>query len=236
MHPFTKWQLRSFLGFMEYYSCFIPGFTTLTSPLTDALQKATPSRVRWAPCKQWAFKQLHNSLQGEPVLHNPDFTQPLIVQTDVSDTRIGAALSQEVKGEDRPILFISCKLQPAEQTYSMVEKEALAVKCVVGTLQYYLTGATFTLVVDRAPLLWIISMNDHNPRVLLWYMSLLPFHFTVCQQVGKDHHMADYLSQLLGDNLTAAGGVRRTPVGSRRAAHRPTLQHPVPPKTPSRTL
>lgn len=33
-------------------------------------------------------------LTSEPVLRNPDFNLPFIVQTDASETRLGAVLSQ----------------------------------------------------------------------------------------------------------------------------------------------
>lgn len=104
-----------------------------------------------------------------------------------SGAEIGTVLIQEVDGEDHPILFISCKLQPAERKYSTVEKEALAVKWTMGSFQYFLTGTSFTLVVDHASLLWMASMKEHKSRVLRWYGSLLPFHFTVHHQAGKDH-------------------------------------------------
>lgn len=111
----------------------------MASPLTNALQKAAPAQVRWGPNELRVFEQLHNSLQGEPVLRNPDFAQPFIVHTDASAMGLGATLSQEIDGQDRPILFIHRKLQPTEKYYSTVEKEALAVKWAVGALQYYLT-------------------------------------------------------------------------------------------------
>lgn len=89
-----------------------------------------------------------------------------------------AVLSQGDSENERPIIFISRKLQVAERNYATVEKEALAVKWAIGALQYYLTNNTFTLMVDHAPLLWMSHMKDHNPRVLRWYLSFLPFRYT----------------------------------------------------------
>lgn len=64
--------------------------------------------------------------------------------------------------------------------YSTVEKEALAVNWAVKALHYYLLHNPFTLWVDHEPLRWIEHMNDTNARILCWYLSLLPFSFTVC--------------------------------------------------------
>ena len=96
-------------------------------------------------------------------------------------------------------MFISRKLQPAEQRYATVEREALAVKWAVGALKYYLVDNPFSLVVDHEPLCWMSRMKDHNPRVLRWYLSLLPFRFSIRHCAGKQHVDADYLSRLFED-------------------------------------
>lgn len=66
-------------------------------------------------------------------------------------------------------------------------------------------SAEFQLVVDHVPLLWLTSMKDRNPRVLCWYISLLPFCFTVRHQAGRNHQVADYLSRLFKEDPAAAG-------------------------------
>ena len=45
--PFsTVKQVRQFMGFLSYYRAFIPGFSTITAPLTELL-KGKKSEVRW---------------------------------------------------------------------------------------------------------------------------------------------------------------------------------------------
>lgn len=87
--PTTNRQLQRFLGFVGYYSRFIPGFASIASPLTNALQKTAPTRVQWGPREDHAFERLHTSLQGTPVLRSPDFAKPFVVQTDASGTGLG---------------------------------------------------------------------------------------------------------------------------------------------------
>lgn len=79
-------------------------------------------------CDQ-AFKDLKDCLTSSPVLENPDFEKPFILQMDASDRGIGAVLSQrDDSGEDRPVAYYSRKLQPHEERYSTIEKECLAIK------------------------------------------------------------------------------------------------------------
>lgn len=193
--PVMKKHLRQFLGFVGYYSRFIPDFASLAGALTDCLTKTAPDPIQWTASSKAAFNSLRKSLSGSPVLHNPDFSRPFELATDASGTGLGAVLSQHIGNTRCPVLFISRKLSLAEQKYSTVEKEALAVKWAVGALYYYLLHNPFILVVDHAPLKWLETMKDHNARVLRWYLSLLLFFFTVHHWPGSQHGDADYMSR-----------------------------------------
>ncbi|GFW72461.1 hypothetical protein TNCV_3796891 [Trichonephila clavipes] len=46
--PTTKTQVRSFLGLVGYYSHYIPNYSTIASPLTDALKgKIKKEKITW---------------------------------------------------------------------------------------------------------------------------------------------------------------------------------------------
>uniref|UniRef100_A0A8C1LU18 Gypsy retrotransposon integrase-like protein 1 n=1 Tax=Cyprinus carpio TaxID=7962 RepID=A0A8C1LU18_CYPCA len=194
--PTTKTQVRAFLGLAGYYRCFIPNFSSLASSLTDLTRKGQPEKVAWSPEAEEAFQQVKSALTTEPVLRAPDFTCPFLVQTDASDTGLGAVLSQVQDGEEHPVIYISRKLTPTEQRYAAVEKEALAVKWAVLELRYYLLGRRFTLLTDHAPLQWMARAKDTNPRVTRWFLALQDFHFTVQHRAGTANANADGLSRI----------------------------------------
>ncbi|XP_077950197.1 uncharacterized protein LOC144389443 [Gasterosteus aculeatus] len=120
------------------------------------------------------------------------------VPTDASDRGLGAVLSQEVEGVDRPVLYISRKLSEREARYSTVEKECLAIRWAVDSLRYYLLGRSFTLCSDHAPLQWLHRMKDTNARITRWYLALQPFNFRVVHRPGAQMVVADFLSRPLG--------------------------------------
>ncbi|XP_060758758.1 uncharacterized protein LOC132869552 [Neoarius graeffei] len=60
------------------------------------------------------------------------------IPTDASYRGLWAVLSQEVEGEDCPVLYISQKPSVRKGRYSTFEKERLAIKWVVLALLYYL--------------------------------------------------------------------------------------------------
>ncbi|KAL0200309.1 hypothetical protein M9458_003496, partial [Cirrhinus mrigala] len=173
--PSTKTQVRAFLGLAGYYRCFIPNFSSLASPLTDLTRKGQPRS---------SFSTA------------PDFNCPFLVQTDASDTGLGAVLSQVKDGEEHPVIYISRKLTKAEKNYAAVEKEALAVKWAVLELHYYLLGRRFTLITDHAPLQWMARAKETNARVTRWFLALQDFHFDVQHRSGASNANADGLSRI----------------------------------------
>lgn len=58
--PGTKKQVRSFLGLTGYYRDFIPGYATLTCPLSDLTRKGQPTAVHWGSDQEEAFVKLKN--------------------------------------------------------------------------------------------------------------------------------------------------------------------------------
>ncbi len=177
--PKTKKEVRQFLGLAGYYRRFIPDYSELTSPLTDLTKKEVPDTVPWTERCQQVFTQVKAALCDGPLLHSPDFSLPFLLQTDASDRGLGAVLTQEIGGEERPVLYISRKLSKRETMYSTIEKECLAIRWAVLTLRYYLLGREFTLCSDHAPLQWLHRMKDTNARITRWYLALQPFKFKV---------------------------------------------------------
>ncbi len=196
------------LGLAGYYRRFIPDYSELTSPLTDLTKKEVPDTVPWTEQCQQAFTQVKAALCGGPLLHSPDFSLPFLLQTDASDRGLGAVLTQEIKGEERPVLYISRKLSKRETMYSTIEKECLAIQWAVLTLRYYLLGREFTLCSDHAPLQWLHRMKDTNARITHWYLALQPFKFKVIHRPGTQMIVADFLSRNGGGGGGGAAGRR----------------------------
>lgn len=73
------------------------------------------------------------------MLFSRDFNCEFLVQIDASEVGLRAALSQELDREEHPTLYICGKLSPPREcNYSVIQKEALAVKWAIDTLRYYL--------------------------------------------------------------------------------------------------
>ncbi|KAI2645215.1 Retrovirus-related Pol polyprotein from transposon 17.6 [Labeo rohita] len=194
--PQTKTQVRAFLGLAGYYCCFIPNFSSLAAPLTDLTRKGQPEKVCWTATAEEAFVRIKTALTSSPVLRAPDFSCPFLLQTDASDTGLGAVLSQIQEG--------SCP-RP---------REALAVKWAVLERRYYLLGRKFTLVTDHAPLQWMARAKDTNTRVTRWFLALQDFHFEVRHRAGASHANADGLSRIWAAYAGLSGVIPHPPLTS----------------------
>ena len=117
--------MRSFLGYATYYRKFIKGFATIASPLNELLQKGEV--YAWDEGCEQSFNALKEHFSKAVVLPYPDFAKQFIMDTDASDTGIGAVMSQfDVSNEEMPIAFYSHTLSKAERRYSGTRKELLA--------------------------------------------------------------------------------------------------------------
>uniref|UniRef100_A0A3P9LR23 Gypsy retrotransposon integrase-like protein 1 n=1 Tax=Oryzias latipes TaxID=8090 RepID=A0A3P9LR23_ORYLA len=194
--PKTKKEIRSFLGLAGWYRRFVPDFATIAAPLTALTAKGQKNPLCWTEECERAFNALKACLCSTPVLRSPDFNRRFLVQVDASAVGLGAVLVQGDPGQEHPVLYLSRKLLPRETRYSVVEKEALAIKWALERLRYYLVGREFDLETDHRALTWINSMKDRNSRITRWYLSLQPFRFNVRHRSGKMNLVADYLSRL----------------------------------------
>ncbi|XP_059576059.1 uncharacterized protein LOC109281530 isoform X3 [Alligator mississippiensis] len=61
------------------------------------------------------FRKLKQALCEDVIMHTPNFGKTFVLQTDASETAVGAVLTQEEKGIERPIAYASRKLTPAEK-------------------------------------------------------------------------------------------------------------------------
>ncbi|KAK3574063.1 hypothetical protein QTP86_002885 [Hemibagrus guttatus] len=90
--PTSVKDLQRFLGFANFYRCFIQGYSSITSPLTSLLRNK-PKSLSWTPATTQAFDRLKTAFTTAPLLAHPDPDLPFIVEVDASTTGVGVVLS-----------------------------------------------------------------------------------------------------------------------------------------------
>jgi hypothetical protein len=186
-------ELRSFLGLANYYRKFIESYSKTTSVLTKLLQKNV--EYNWTTECQSAFDELKEKLTQAPVLAFADYNFQFILTTDACDSGIGGVLSQSFEGVEKPVLFLSRTLNEHEKNYATTHKECLAIVWCIKQCNHYLLGNKFIIRTDHNALKWLMSVKDHNGKLMRWALTLMEFDFEIQHVKGKTNVVADALSR-----------------------------------------
>ena len=123
--PGNLTELRAFVGLASYYIRHVKGFSDIAKPLSD-LTKKNQSFV-WGSAQQNVFELLKYRLNHYPVLAPPLPKGKYIIDTDASDSAMGAVLQQEQFGTIRVIAYASKTFDASERMYCTTRKELAAV-------------------------------------------------------------------------------------------------------------
>ena len=117
--PKTVTEVRSFLGFTNYYRKFIPQYAQVAKPLNQLVSRDNTNKkkalVNWTSECQDAFEHLKRLCSQMPVLAYADYTKPFQLHTDGSESGLGAVLYQkQTDGTDGVIAYAGRTLSQSE--------------------------------------------------------------------------------------------------------------------------
>jgi hypothetical protein len=192
--PKSKEEVQQFMGIINYYRKFISRCAEKSEELLKFLRKDV--KFEWKEKEESAFQLLKSELMSEKVLRQPDFKREFILDTDASNTGIGAVLSQKFSDGEHPVIYLSRRLRDAELNYSITEKELLAAMWAMEQLHYYLYGRRFILRTDHKAILAYNAKGEvSSRRIERWYYRLENYSFEVRYRKGEDQGNADALSR-----------------------------------------
>ena len=95
----TYTKVKSFVGLVGHYRCFIKGFAKIAAPLYDLTSGDNKDKksehIYLFPEALEAFDRLKAACLQTPILAFPDFNKPFLLETDASGRGLGAVLSQK---------------------------------------------------------------------------------------------------------------------------------------------
>ncbi len=193
--PKTAQEAERFTGFVNYHREFIGGLAELLRPLYELTKLDKDSFVWTQECED-SFNKLKEAMSSTPVLAFPTKTGRFLLDTDASDTAIGAGLYQEQNGVLRPISFASATLTKEQRRYCTTRKELLAVVYFTRHFRHYLLGREFDVRTDHASLIWLCRFKDPQGQLGRWLEELAQYSMVIQHRAGKLHQNADALSRL----------------------------------------
>ncbi|GFW25124.1 hypothetical protein TNCV_3156271 [Trichonephila clavipes] len=158
--PETVGSLRKFLGLLNFYRRFLP--------------KAAEQQYLLSK-----FLKGSKALANAALLAHPSPSAPLALHVDASDYAIGGALHQVVDSELQPLAFFSRKLTSFEKSYSVYDRELLAIYSAIRHFRYMLEARDFTVFTDHKPLTYAfrqkVTRSDNIAADILSRVSAITF-------------------------------------------------------------
>ena len=169
-------DVRSFLGFANFYWRFIPDYSNVARPLIDLTKKNLV--WNWTPSCQSSFDSLKHFFLLKPVLHLPNLSAPFAVATDTSKYASRAILLQtDPNGDWHPCSYLSQLFSPAERNYDIYDRELLAVIHALKSWHHYLHGSPFLVQVftNHKNLTYFRQLQALNCRQARWLVDLADY-------------------------------------------------------------
>jgi hypothetical protein len=195
-------DIRSFLGFCNFYRRFIKGYSRLTRSL-NALTKTGVPWV-WSDNCELAFNLLKEAITSAPILRHFDRKKTAFVECDASDWVYSGILSQENdEGVLHPVAFFSKKMIPAELNYEIYDKELLAIVRCFEEWRPELEGTADDLPIqvltDHKNLAYFMDTKKLTRRQARWALTLSKYNFKIAYRPGVQNGKADALTRRPGD-------------------------------------
>ena len=205
--PDTYTKVKSFVGLVGHYRCFIKGFAKIAAHLYDLTSGDNKDKksehVDLSPEALEVLDRLKAACLQAPILAFPDFDKPFLLETDASGRGLGAVLSQkQADGRYHPIAYASRVMNETEQRYHSNKQEFLTLKWVVTEqfheylLPYGKNRSEFVVHIDNNPLTYIFSSANLDAAGQHWVAHLANYNFSLEYQKGEDNTIADFLSQM----------------------------------------
>ncbi|GBG74802.1 hypothetical protein CBR_g19314 [Chara braunii] len=191
--PANTTEVRSFMGLVEYYQCFIGGDARIAAPLSRLQSPQVP--FQFTDEVRSSFHKLKTALLLAPVLSIYDPTLPTRVTTDASGYGMGAVLEQHDGVNWHPVEYFSQKVPPINSVDD-TWKELLAFVTVLKRWRHFLLGRQrFTWVMDNNPLTYYKTQDTVSSTIARWMYFIDQFDFTPKHISGLSNRVADALSR-----------------------------------------
>ena len=190
--PKTVTQVRSFTAFCIYYREFVKKFAEVAKPLYLLTSKGV--KFTWEKEHEDAFLLLKTRMLQAPILAFPNRHRPIVIDTDASETALGAVLSPRIDGEEHPIASESRVLSKTEINYATTKREARGIVQAMQWFPPFIYGSQGIVRTDHLSLKWLFRQNADGTtfRVI---QKMPEYNYRIVHWPGKKHCKADGLGR-----------------------------------------
>ena len=139
MSPTTVKGIRSFLGLAGFYRRFIKDFLKISRPLYRLLEK--DAKFDFNESCRSVFEEIKSKLVSAPIMLTLDWSNEFEIMCDASDYAMGAVLGQRTEKIFKVIYYANKTFNEAQEKYSTIEKEMIAMVFACEKLKPYILGS-----------------------------------------------------------------------------------------------
>ena len=223
MEAIHKWpvltnvtEVKSFLGFTNYYWRFIKRYAQVVKPLYKLILGENASTkwnsIKWDSKCQHTFDNIKELHTTTPILAYADFAKPFKLHINASVLDLGTVLYQVHDGVEKVISYASRSLTKSETKYPVLKLEFLCLKWAI-TEQFhkYIYRNTFDVYTNNNPLTYVLTTAKLDAMGHRWIAGLANYNLHIHYQSGKSNVEADALSRIdweKGDKTLQADSIQ----------------------------
>jgi hypothetical protein len=186
----SMFEVRSFHGLASFYRKFIKDFSVMCVSMMDIVKKKHKS-FKWTEEAERSFNILKEKITEQPILVLSNFEKTSQVRCDASGVAIGAVLSKD----NRPVAYLSEKLNETKRKYSTYDTEFYAIIQALKKWRHYLVPQEYVLYRDNQALQFITRQEKLNQRHVKWVEFMQNFTFDIEHIAGNVKKVVDALSR-----------------------------------------
>ena len=183
--------IRSYLGHVGFYTRFIKDFSKISRPLCRLLEK--DAKFEFDDSCRSAFEEIKSILVIAPIMATPYWNKDFEIMCDAGDYAMGAVLGQRTEKIFRGIYYASKTFNEAQENYSTIEREMLAMVFSCKKFRPYILGSYVIIHTFHATIKHLMAKKDSKPRMIRWVLLLQEFDLEIKDKKGSDNVIANHL-------------------------------------------
>ena len=216
-------DVAKFLGFVQFYSRFIPNFEIRVEALRTVTKQEYTEDVgpHWTPEAQAAWEDLKGAILSDPCIQRFDHRKLIVLRTDFSSKGFGYVLLQpgnddasvraaqdyldgkgftfmtkDSKAILHPVCFGARRTRGNEIRLHSHLGEGFSGDYAINKCRSYVFGQRFLWVTDCYAIKFILSYEGGNPAILRLQMRLMCWDVDIVHRPDSELIDADYWSRL----------------------------------------